>query len=401
MRETGSHSPPWSSSAKSIVAVLGLVLVGALLLRFDSIVPLLVTAGILSFVMVPLVRLIHVRTRMPWGITTNLCFFLLILLLLGASTATGFAVVQQLQALFQTLQRILGELPLSMAELSRQPIAVGPWSLDLARFDLVVLAEQALGTAQPILGQASSLVRSLATVALESLARVAFVLTVAYFLTLDYARIRDAWNGFSVPGYEEDLARLRTALVRIWNAFLRGQLLVAAATGVLTSLLFTALGVRFSVGLGVVAGMAKFVPIVGPISAGVLAALVALVQPSNWFGLPAVTHAIVLILCFIVLDQAIDYLLLPKIMGQSLNLHPVVILVGAIIGASLAGVIGLLLSAPSVASLLLLTRYSFRKMVDLPPWDPPIDVAGEIRFTPWWRVLRRPSAQASEGGEPG
>jgi predicted PurR-regulated permease PerM len=371
-------SPRWGTATKSMAAAFGLVLAAAILWRFASIIPLLVVAGILSFLIVPLARFVSTRTRLPWALATNLCFLLLLLLLLGASTATGLAAIQQLQALFLTLQRILVTLPSTMANLSQNTYVLGPWVIDLSRFDLVVLAEQALGTVQPMLGQASSLVRSLASVALESLAKVAFVLAVAYFLTLDYKRIQTAWQSFTIPGYEGDLDRLRQALNKIWDSFLRGQLLIVLITGVLTSVLMTALGVRFSIGLGVLAGLAKFVPIVGPVSAGAVAALVAIFQPENWFGLHPFGHAALIIASVIVLDQSIDYILLPRIMGTSLNLHPVVILVAAIVGASLAGVIGLLLSAPSTASLLLLTRYAFRKMVDLSPWDPPIDATPRV-----------------------
>jgi predicted PurR-regulated permease PerM len=395
------QSPPWGTATKSMTAAFGLILAAALLWRFSSIVPLLVVAAILSFLVVPLARFVSLRTHLPWAISTNLCFLLLILVLLGASTATGLAVVQQLQALFITLQRILITLPATMAGLSQNTYVIGPWVIDLARFDLVVLAEQALGTVQPVLGQASGLVRSLASVALESLARLIFVLAVAYFLTLDYRRIQTAWQNFSIPGYEGDLDRLRRALSKIWDSFLRGQLLIVLITGVLTSVLMTALGVRFSIGLGVLGGLAKFVPIVGPVSAGAVAALVAIFQPENWFGLNPFTHAILIVASVIVLDQSIDYILLPRIMGTSLNLHPVVILVAAIVGASLAGVIGLLLSAPSTASLLLLTRYTFRKMVDLSPWDPPIDEAPKVRTSRLLRLLRRLQRPAEEGQEAG
>jgi predicted PurR-regulated permease PerM len=116
---------------------------------------------------------------------------------------------------------------------------------------------------------------------------------------------------------------------------------------------------------------------------------VALFQPGNWYGLPPLTHAILVIVCVIVMDQSIDYLLIPRLMGHSLNLHPVIILVGAIVGASLAGVLGLLLSAPSMATLLLIGRYITRKLLDQSPWDPPIDSLPAQR-RPAIRALRLP-----------
>jgi predicted PurR-regulated permease PerM len=195
----------------------------------------------------------------------------------------------------------------------------------------------------------------------------------------------------AIPGYEEDFKRLKGALLRIWNAFLRGQLLVVTSTGILTAIVITTLGVRFSLGLGVLGGIAKFVPILGPITAGFVAALVAFFQPTNWFGITPFGHAVLVVICIFFLDQAIDYLLVPRIMGASLNLHPVVVLTGLLVGASLAGVIGLLLSAPTMASLILVGRYTFRKMVDLNPWDPPIDTIRRIetREKPLVRVIDR------------
>jgi predicted PurR-regulated permease PerM len=372
-----SGSPSWNAPTKALVAVVGLSVLGFLIVRFRTVIQLLIVAAIIAFLIVPIVRVLSRRGRLSWLLATNLCYLLLILLLLTASTATGLAAIQQLQALSLTVQRFLSTIPAQMAALSSQPFMFGPWLIDLSKFDLAPLANQALAATQPALGQVSALLASLASVAVESIARLIFILAVAYFVTLDYRRLRGAWLAFSVPGYQYDVNRIREALGRIWDQFLRGQLLVVAISGVLTGVLMTALGVRFSLGLGVLGGIAKFVPILGPTTAGAVAALVALFQPGNWLGLAPIGHAAIVIAGVVVLDQSIDYLLIPRIMGSSLNLHPVIILVGAILGASLAGVLGLLLSAPAMASLLLLARYINRKMLDISPWDPPIDAIPE------------------------
>jgi predicted PurR-regulated permease PerM len=384
-------SPKWGTLTKAMVALTGLVLVGALVSRFHSIIPLLVLALIAAFLVVPIVRFLHTRLGLTWGLAANVCFLTLVLLLIGASTATGYAIVQQLQALFLLVQEFLADLPAQLESLSQQAYVFGPWVLDLSQFDLAPLAEQMLAAVQPILGQASALVASLASGAIESVISVVFALAVAYYLILDHQRIRASVLELSIPGYKEDLHRLRQALGRIWNAFLRGQLLVVLFTGILTWMLMTILGVRFSLGLGVLGGVAKFVPILGPITAGLIAALVALFQPNNWFHFLPLGHAALVVLCVFVLDQAIDYFLVPRIMGTSLNLHPVVILFGLFIGASLAGVLGLLLSAPTMASLVLLSRYTFRKMFDISPWEPPIDrmTSPERRESRALRLARR------------
>jgi predicted PurR-regulated permease PerM len=390
-------SPRWGATIKLLVSLTGLVLVGALLVRFRAIIPPLVIAGILTYLVLPIVTWLHRRAGISWALATNVLFLVLILQLIAALAAAGLAGIQQLQGLFFTVQDFLISLPEQIAALSRQPLAFGPFIVDLTQLDLTPLVDQLLASIQPLLGRVSDLLTFLASGAISLLANLVLVLAVSYFLTIDYERLRGGWSGLSIPGVEEDLRRLQQALARIWHSFLRGQLLVVLTTGVLIGSVMTLLGVRYSLALGVLFGIAKFVPILGPFSAGVVAALVALFQPGNWLGVSPLGHALIVVAAVIVLDQSIDYLLLPRIMGTSLNLHPVMIIVGAIIGASLAGVIGLLLSAPAMATLLLLTRYTFRKLVDLSPWDPPIDAAPRYRPWRWPLLLRRRTKERASG----
>jgi len=384
-----TSSPPWGSTAKALVALVGITLAGLLLIRFQRIIPPLVVAGIAAYLLLPLIRWVHLRTRLSWRLATSLIFIVLLLALSAGLTAAGLVVIQQLQGLFLTIEALLIDLPAQIAAWSQGTLRIGPLLVDLGQFELMPMVEQALAAVQPLLGRASGLLTSVATGALETLANLVFVLAVAYFLAVDFERIRNAWAGLAIPGLGDDVARLRQALERIWNAFLRGQLLIVASTGVMTWILMTALGVRYAIGLGVLGGLAKFVPILGPVSAGALAAVIAIFQPGNWLGLTPIQHAVVIILAVFVLDQSIDYLLIPRIMGSALNVHPVLVLIGAIVGASLAGVVGLLLAAPAMATLLLLGRYAYRKLADLSPWDPPIDAAPPPRLAaPAWRWIR-------------
>jgi predicted PurR-regulated permease PerM len=376
MSEQGSEvgSPHWGTATKALVAFALMIVLGFLFWRFNHLIPLLVIAAIITFLVVPLVQFLNVRLRMPWGLAANLVMLVVILLILGASTATGLAVFGQLQALVLIVLRFLGNLPEWLATLSTQHYTIGPWAIDFSQFDLQAVGEQLLAGVRPLLSDLSGFIASFATGAIESVTRVVFTLAIAYFMTLDYRRIRTALISVSLPGYEKDFRRLRLSLSRIWRAFLRGQLLVVFLTGLITWTLMSLLGLRFSLGLGVLGGIAKFAPIVGPTTAGLVAALVALFQAGNWLGLTPLVHALLVIGSVILIDQAIDYLLIPRIMGTSLNLHPVVILVGVLVGASVAGVLGLLLSSPTIASLILLSRYTYRKMFDLPAWNPPIDI---------------------------
>ncbi len=387
MIEMQEESPKWGITTKALVALAVMMIVAGMLVRFQHVIPILVLAPILTIVIVPVVQFMCVRMKMPWGLAATIAMLLFILLLTGASTVMGFAIVQQLQALFLIVQQFLLDLPAQLEHLSQYTYQLGPWVMEFSQFDLAAVGEQVIAAIQPLLREVSSLITFLATGVIESLTRIIFVLAITYFLIFDYRRIRAVLKNISIPGYKQDIQRLLRELLRIWQAFMRGQLLIVTITGFLTYMLMQILGVRFPIGLGVLGGIAKFIPIVGPVTAGLIAALVGLFQPSNWFGLVPLAYGAVVVICVVVLDQAIDYIIIPRIMGTTLNLHPVIILVGLVIGASLAGVIGLLLAAPTIASFFLIGRYVYRKMSDLSPWDPPIDVLAER--TPKETILPR------------
>jgi predicted PurR-regulated permease PerM len=75
----------------------------------------------------------------------------------------------------------------------------------------------------------------------------------------------------------------------------------------------------------------------------------------------------------ILIQQVENAFLVPRIVGDALDLHPLVVLIGVLMGTSLAGLLGAVLAAPVIATLLLFGNYIWRKMLDLPPFpdDPP------------------------------
>ncbi len=101
--------------------------------------------------------------------------------------------------------------------------------------------------------------------------------------------------------------------------------------------------------------------------------LVAFFQDGNYLGISSsLNYALLILAVMILLQQIENSLLVPRIVGDALNLHPIMVMVSVIMGASLAGLLGAVLAAPVVASIQLLGAYAWRKMLDLPPFpDPP------------------------------
>ncbi len=256
-----------------------------------------------------------------------------------------------------------------MDDLSTREFILGPFQFGLSQFDLDTIVNQVLDTVQPLLGQVGGLVRTFATGAAGAFGWGFFILLVSYFVLADSGRwFPDALVNIEIPGHQQDVRRLGRELGRIWNAFLRGQIILFVLTVIAASILMTVLGVRLALGLALLAGVARFIPYVGPFTVWVVTFMVAFFQDGNYFNLTPLVYALVVVGAQVILDQFFDNYLSPRMMGQTLGVHPAAVLVSAIIVTNLLGLVGLLLAAPVLATFLLFGRYAIRKMFDLDPW---------------------------------
>jgi predicted PurR-regulated permease PerM len=327
----------------------------------------------------------------------GLVFIVLTILLAGLFTLAGFATVQQFQNLIATISRFIAQLPQEIADLTSQKFTIGPFDFDLSAFDLTAITNQLLSSAQSFLGQVGGLVGSLFTGTLTTLGYVIFILLIAYFLLAEGGQVRENLVYINVPRYEYDIRRLGRELTRIWEAYLRSQVAIILLVIVIYYLLLTTLGMRFTLGLAILAGMARFIPYIGPFIVWGTAALLAFFGPQNYFNLQPWAYTLLVIgLCMLV-DQVFDQYVQPRFMGSSLGVHPAAILVAAIIAFQWLGIIGLVLAAPVLATVTLFIRFAVRKMFDLDPWPAP-EGSGNYKTPPdrllhrlraWWRLKNR------------
>jgi predicted PurR-regulated permease PerM len=372
VEEQPTGSPNWSSTTKLVVGLTFIAMVAALLVNFRGIIGPLILAFILAYALHPLADRITQGIGLSWTTSVNVVFLFLVALVVTVFTVTGLAVAQQLQSLIRFVQTIVTELPTFVEDLSTQVYVIGPFRLDFAQFDLEAVVNQLLAVVQPLLGQLGNLVRTFATGAVGVLGWGFFILLIAYFVLADSGRwFPNILASVEIPGHQVDIRRLGRELGRIWNAFLRGQIGLFLLTVIAVAALMTVLGVRLALGLSLLAGLARFVPYLGPLTVWIVTGLVAFFQESNYLGLPPLQYALVVVIVQLVIDQVFDNYLSPRIMGQTLGVHPAAVLVSAIIATNLIGLVGLLLAAPVLATFLLFGRYAMRKMLDLDPWPEP------------------------------
>jgi predicted PurR-regulated permease PerM len=211
---------------------------------------------------------------------------------------------------------------------------------------------------------------------------------IAYFLLARTGQVTDEMIQFDIPGYNDDIRRMNLEFRRIWNVFLRGQMVIFLLAIVLYSILLTGLGVRYALGIAILAGIARFIPYVGPFIVWIVTALVAFFQGYNYFGLEPWVYALLVVALCLILDVILDNIVVPKFHGDTLGLHPAAVLVAALIAARLIGFVGLVLAAPVLASMVLISRYFISKMLDEDPW-PPTDNESHETDIPWKEFISR------------
>ncbi|MBI3359915.1 MAG: AI-2E family transporter [Chloroflexi bacterium] len=193
-------------------------------------------------------------------------------------------------------------------------------------------------------------------------------------MLLDAPQLGQSLHDLAFPGYEADVQRIFQELNLIWSAFLRGQVILALIIGAMVTVTMTALGLRSAVIVGLIGATLELIPTVGPTISATIGVGVALFQPSNPFGLSTVWYAVVVLIAYLVIQQIENTVIVPRVIGRSLHLHPLAVLIAAVMGATLAGILGLMLAAPMLATLRLFGRYAYRKFFDLDPWPDPLPV---------------------------
>jgi predicted PurR-regulated permease PerM len=387
------RSPQWNNTVK-LVTTLGLLfVVGWLVFRFREVVGVLMVSVFLAYLLYPAADNLRRWTHISWRLSATLVFLFSLILVIGLITLGGLAIVDQAQSLIGFLQNAFKDLPGLVEKLPS--FTFGTFHFPPTNIDeLATYGQNLLGMVQPVLTQTTSIVTAVASGAASTIGWIFFAFLVAYFILAESGGIRGRMIHFHIPGYHDDLVKMGRYLSGIWNAFLRGQLTIIFITIVVYIVILSILGVHYSVGLALLAGLARFIPYVGPFVAWTTYGLVAFFQGNTPFGLPPLGYVVLVVGTAWVTDLIMDNFVSARLMGNALKIHPAAVMVSAIIGVNLLGLTGVLLAAPVVATMKLLLDYVFNKLLDREPWEgiettsPPINrpIRDVIRF--WYARIR-------------
>lgn len=372
-----SH-PHWSNPTKTIVSLLVLALILFLLFRFSAIIAPLIISIILAYILSPLVNLIQNRIRIHRAVAILLAYLLVVLLIAGvlmliipplADQVSGLNL--DIQLFFQKLESVLGR---------RYHIA--GQVIDLS--SLFTPATSPLeGFLTPVFGQTLELVGDVIT----SVVWVIFIAVISFYLIKDDLILRNWFEKIMPPVYRADFIHMRDEINHIWSGFFRGQLMLALVVAILFSISGLILGLPFPLAMAIFAGLLEFLPSVGHGIWLVTASVLSLSLGSTWLPLPNWAFVLIIIGLHVVYQQFDLNYLIPRIIGRSVHLPPLVIILGIVGGAALAGVLGIFVAAPTIASARVIGRYIFANLFDLPPFPDSVVSPLPAPNPDWWRKL--------------
>lgn len=384
-----NYSPEWNRTTKTIVAIVGLIIAVILLWRFQSLLQQVVIAAMIAYVLNPIVKIIDDRTPLKRSPTIILTYITILILIIAAFTAIGVAAYNQAVSLIAQLPNLITQGINLLQESITNPepwISFGSFEFGIDDLNFDTVQDQLIGLVEPLIGRGGQLASSLAGLTFRLLGNFLFIFFVSIYLANEIPELGNYVGRFAAPpGYRKDAERLLREFGRIWSAYLRGQIVLGIVIFIVVSVTLSALGVQNALALGALAGFLEFVPNLGPIISTVVAMGVAFFQPENYLGLTTTQFTIAVLVLMFLIQQIENNILVPRIVGDALDLHPLLVIIGVFMGGSVAGILGAVLAAPVLASLKLVTIYAWRKLFDLPPFPKP---ESEEPLPSVWQRLR-------------
>lgn len=384
----------WSATTKYIVAI-GLVLVAVAVLYISrAVVGMLIFALILALVAHPIVRFLTTRLRFRRGLAVISAYIILALIVaLIPLIITPFAIdairAINMNAFVDWLELQLGGLEQWLASIRTVHIfsihlslapAVDP-VLDVLAGTApqeITSLEQVLGLVPSALDSVTSLAGFLASTISSVALTIFLTLIISVYFSIDADRFYRGLVAQVPQAFQEELRTLLRRIAHVWSSFLRGQITVSLILALITWLGASIVGLPGAFILALIAGILALIPNLGPVLALIPALIVALVQGSTWLRVNNLVFALIVFGVYGIIQQLEGNLITPRIVGQAIELPPVIVLVGVVIGTSTAGLLGAILAAPSIATARVILVYAWNKILDRDPFyqlqepEPPI-----------------------------
>jgi predicted PurR-regulated permease PerM len=343
MQENGMERQPQviTISTVTIVKVAVFLLACGFLYLIRDIIALFFVSLILASIINPLASWFQSK-KMSRGLAVLLLYTGIIALIAAVLTMLVPAVVLESRDLVSN----------SGSLWTRALSTLGPLRDFAAAHGLGDDLQEAAASASESFGSAAVGVFATISGLLTGLASLVVVLVVAFYLVVSEDALKRLFHNLAPETYQPYLVDLFQRIEKSIGGWVRGQMILSAAIGIAFYVALKILGVKYALVLALTAGIAESIPYVGPIFSAIPAILIALTD-SPFKAL------LVAVMC-IVIQQAENHVLVPKVMQKVTGLHPVVSIFAMLIGVKVAGLLGALLAIPVAMMLGIVVSDGFR-----------------------------------------
>ncbi|MBW3621929.1 MAG: AI-2E family transporter [Armatimonadetes bacterium] len=345
----------------ALLAALGLLF----LWNVRSILPPFLIAFLVAILMDPLIRKWEAK-GWPRSRSVPLLFLLLIVIVIGALSWGIPVLYKQVVDLITNAPTYIEQAQAQSNELlqsgpfRRLPLTVRePLERQISH-----LAERTLEWIPVALTRVSGLFGS----TLSHLLWLVITLLATFYCMLDLPKIEIATLRLIPIRHRARVQALATEVTGVFSSYLRGLLIVCALYGVGVWLILKPFGIPHPLALGALAGVFYMVPYLGALVTTIIVGFVA-------FFSSTLAKTLAVLVVMTLLHQIFDYGITPRILGGQVGLHPLASLFAMVAGATLFGVVGIILAVPVAASLLILLRNLYPRL--LRPLPSPGSLSGE------------------------
>lgn len=366
----------WDLTFRYLVflAVVGLVLALAWYIRV--IFMPLITAGVIAYLLSPIINVLARTTRLSRKAAARIVFFAGVGAIVALLVFATPVFLTEMRELIANINSALEQIQATLM----QPTEIGGVKISLG--SLIPAFRNSISEALVVPTPEEALLL------IESTSRgflwILVILVSTYYLMTDWAQLREWLIGLAPASYQADLHHLYEQIREVWMGYLRGQVLLMFIVGIVFAIIWAAIGLPGALVLGMITGLFSLVPEIGPLAATVIAALIALLEGSNFLPISNVWFAVLVVGIYVGLINIKNVWLRPFIMGRSVNMHEGVVFLAIIAAVVTAGVMGALLVVPVLASARVIGQYVRHKVLGLPSFDdlPPEGVPAEENPTP-------------------
>jgi predicted PurR-regulated permease PerM len=354
------EKPRWPYATKLTISLLLLALFIYLLSRFNEIIAPIIIAIIIAYILNPLVTYLQRKIRLPRSVIILMAYLIVLAIIILIPVLIIPVFAGDITTAEIDTQKLIESLQSAIAQHYH---ILGITIYPSAFLDQVIGALQ--GVIQPVIGQTVTIVKNIIT----SIIWIVFIVLVSFYLIKDSTSLENWISDHIPPGFLPDYTWMRDEINQIWSAFFRGQLLLAFIVAVGFIAAGSIIGLPFAFAMGILAGILEFLPSIGHAIWLFIASLLAFFLGSTWIPVQNWIFMLIVIGLHLLFEQFDLNYLIPRIIGRRVHLPPLVVILGIVSAALLAGVLAIPLAAPTIASARIIGRYLLSNLIDM-EWTP-------------------------------